>query len=237
MSDWKPKRFWTETAVVEAEGGYTLSLDGRSVRTPSKVPLVMPTRALAEAVAAEWDAQEGEVRPESMPLTRTINSAIDKVALQHDEVAELLAAYGETDLICYRATAPDELVQRQAEAWDPLLDWAESALEARLVAVSGVVPVEQDKSALERLARRTQAFGPLDLAAFHELVTLTGSLVLAFAAIECVHDGETIWEISRIDERWQEELWGVDDDAAAHTALKKRAFLDSLRIFSLLREP
>ncbi|GKY89190.1 ATP12 family chaperone protein [Sinisalibacter aestuarii] len=236
MSEWKLKRFWTETAVREADGGYCVTLDGRSLRTPAKAPQVMPSRALAEAVAAEWAAQTDEVRPDTMPLTRTVNSAIDKLSLQHDEVAALLAAYGETDHICYRATGPDPLVARQAAAWDPLLDWAEAALGARLVVVSGVIPAPQDPAALERLAARTRAFDPFELAAFHDLVTLSGSLVLAFAAVENVSDPETIWAISRIDEAWQAEQWGEDEEAAEHAALKKQAFLDAMRVFSLLRQ-
>jgi chaperone required for assembly of F1-ATPase len=235
MSDWKPKRFWTETAIAEVEGGFAVTLDGRPVRTPAKAPQVVPTRALAEAVAAEWEAQQGEVRPDTMPATRMVNSAIDKVAPQHDEVAGLLAAYGETDLICHRATAPEALVRRQAEAWDPLLDWAQAALGARLTPVAGVIPTQQDTTALKRLARRTRSFDPFELAAFHDVVTLTGSLVLAFAAVEAVYDSETIWALSQIDEVWQAERWGEDEEAAEHMALKKQAFLDALRIFWLLR--
>ena len=235
MNDgWKPKRFWTQTQVVPAEGGFTVALDGRPVRTPAKAPLVLPTRALAEAVAAEWEAQEGEVDPMSMPCTRTANSAIDKVAVQYDEVAELLAAYGETDLVCYRAEGPRELVARQSAAWDPLLDWAADALGARLAPVAGVIPAPQDAAALDRLAARIRAFGPFELAAFHDLVTLPGSLLVGFAAVNALHPPETLWEIARVDELWQQEQWGVDDEAADHNVLKKRAFLHAARFFSLL---
>lgn len=235
MSGWKLKRFWQEAQVTEAEGGgFAILLDGRPVRTPAKAPLVLPSRALAKAVAAEWDAQEGEVRPDTMPLTRTANSAIDKVLTQHDEVATLLAAYGETDLLCYRAEAPEELVDRQREAWDPLLDWAAEALQARLSAVRGVIPEPQDGVALERMARRVRGFDAFRLAAFHDLVSLTGSLVLGFAATQGVCEPEEIWEISRIDETWQAEKWGEDEQAAEHTAMKKQAFLDAMRFLSLI---
>lgn len=235
MSAWKPKRFWTETAVTEAEGGgYTITLDGRPVRTPAKAPMVLPTRALAEAVAEEWEAQQDELRPETMPLTRTANSAIDKVSAQHDEVAALLAAYAETDLLCHRAEGPAPLIERQAQVWDPLLDWADKALGARLVPATGVMPVVQDARALANLADRVRAFDAYRLAAFHDLVSLSGSLVLAFAVVEIVHDPETIWEASRIDESWQAEQWGEDEDAAEQTMLKKQAFLDAMRFFSLL---
>ena len=131
MSDWRPKRFWTAATVEPAPGGHTVHLDGRPVRTPGKSPLIVPTEAMARAIAAEWDAQTGIVRPETMPFTRSANSAIEKVAPQFDEVVGLLAAYGETDLLCYRAHGPAELMARQAAAWDPLLDWAPPPLMRR----------------------------------------------------------------------------------------------------------
>lgn len=231
---WKAKRFWTDTVVIPAEGGFTVTLDDRPLRTPQKAPLVLPTRPLAEAVAAEWAAQEGEIRPETMPFTRTSNSAIDKVAVQHDEVAALLAAYGETDLVCYRAEGPDGLVARQADAWDPVLDWAAQSLGVRLVPVAGIIPAPQDPDALERLSALTQALAPFELAAFHDLVSLSGSLLLGFAAIHGAKTPEELWQVSRIDEQWQEDQWGADDEATKHTLLKKQAFLHAARFHSLL---
>ncbi len=192
------KRFWTETAVAEAEGGFTVTLDGRALRTPAKAPLVVPTRALAEAIRDEWEAQEEKADPATMPLTRTANSAIDKVSAQHDEVAAMLAAYGETDLLCYRAEGPDALVARQEEGWNPLLDWAAEALGARLEPVSGIMPRDQDTAALARLKQRTHAFDAFELAAFHDLVALTGSLVLAFAVEQKHTTPETAWALSRM---------------------------------------
>jgi len=133
MSIWVPKRFWKEATVEREAQGFGVRLDGRGVKTPAKTALILPSRALAEAVAAEWDAQEEKIDPTTMPVTRAANAALDKVRAQFDEVAGLIAAYGETDLLCYRADAPQELADRQAEAWDPLLDWAEAALgEGRL---------------------------------------------------------------------------------------------------------
>ncbi len=234
MSGWKVKRFWKETAVAEAEGGFTVTVDGRPIRTPAKAPLVVPTRAFAEAIAAEWAAQEDEIRPETMPLTRSANAAIDKVTAQFDEVAALIAAYGETDLLCYRAEGPESLVRRQAEAWDPLLDWAAEALGARLHPVTGIVPQPQEAAALAALTEATRALTAFELAAFHDLVGLSGSLVLGFAAARGVKSPETLWQISRIDEDWQAAQWGEDDEAAENTALKKQAFLDAARIFDLL---
>lgn len=234
MSDWTMKRFWAETGVAEAEGGWTVTLDGRPIRTPAKAGFVLPTRAYAEACAAEWEAQTEGVRPDTMPLTRSANAAIDKVRVQFDEVAEMIAAYGDTDLLCYRAEGPEGLVTRQAGAWDPLLDWAADSFGARLVPVAGVMHQPQDAQALARLSEATRAFDPFALAAFHDLVALSGSLVIGLAAARRAETPETLWKISRIDEDWQAEIWGIDEEAAAQSALKRQAFLEAAHIFSLL---
>jgi len=235
MSEWKTKRFWTSATVAPDAGGFTVHLDGRPLKTPAKAPLVLPTRALAQAVADEWNAQEDRVDPAQMPFTRAANAAIDKVHAQHAEVAEMIAAYGDSDLTCYRAEAPEELVERQAGAWDPLLDWADSALGARLVPVAGVIHAPQAPDALEALARRVRALDDFALTAFHDLVSLSGSLVIGFAAIEDLHPIESLWEISRIDETWQEEQWGKDEEASADAARKRAAFFHAKRFHDLSR--
>ena len=132
MSEWKAKRFWKAARTEEADGGFTVLLDTRTVKTPAKAALVVPTQTMADAIAAEWDAQDEVVDPTKMPFTRSANSAIDKVSVQHAEVAQMLADYGDADLLCYRAERPQGLIDRQAAAWDPLLDWAADALGARL---------------------------------------------------------------------------------------------------------
>ena len=157
MSGWAKKRFWSETTVAEAEGGYTILLDGRGVKTPAKAALTVPTRGMAENIAAEWEAQDGEVDPTGMYWTKSANAAIDKVAVQHGEVADMLAEYGGSDLLCYRATSPEALVLRQAESWDPVLEWAAATFDARLAPVSGVMHVAQDAQALARLSAETHA--------------------------------------------------------------------------------
>ena len=215
------------------DGGFAVLLDGRSIKTPAKRNLILPTRAMAQAVALEWDAQEGEINPETMPVTKTANAALDKVSIQHGEVADMLAAYGDSDLLCYRADTPEELVARQAAQWDPILDWAAETLGARLEPRTGVIHKPQDEHALAALSARTHALDAFKLAAFHDLVSLSGSLVLGFAAIEKLHDIGTLWDISRLDEIWQIEQWGVDDEAEALTSLKKSSFLHAERMFTL----
>ena len=235
MSEWKAKRFWTAATVEDANGGYTVHLDARPVRTPAKAALVVPTRALADAIAVEWDAQEGEINPLTMPYTRSANAAIDKVAVQHTEVVEMIAAYGDSDLLCYRADAPEELVERQAAAWDPLLDWAESDLSARLVRMQGIVHHPQPAEALESLNKIVRAQDNFALTALHDLVSLSGSLIIGLAAQTGIRDIENLWATSRIDEDWQAERWGADDEASALVAYKKQAFLHAKRLFDLSR--
>ncbi|SHK03367.1 Chaperone required for the assembly of the F1-ATPase [Ruegeria lacuscaerulensis ITI-1157] len=233
MSDWKPKRFWTESAVVAVDDGYTVELDGRRVKTPAKAALVVPTRAMAEAVGREWDAQEKEVDPATMPFTRSANAAIDKVRHQHAEVADMLADYGDSDLLCYRATYPQELAARQSEQWDPALDWAAETLGARLQVVAGVVHQPQPVDAVNRLRDMVHALDPFRLAAFHDLVSLSGSLILGFAAARNWRTAEEIWSISQLDEIWQAEQWGDDEDAAQVAATKKAAFLHAKNFYDL----
>ncbi|MEP2474771.1 ATP12 family protein [Roseobacter sp.] len=233
MSEWKTKRFWTTVAIEDTADGFAITLDGRAVKTPAKRALTVPTRPLADAVAAEWDAQDDAIDPQAMPFTRTANAALDKVTVQHAEVAEMLAAYGDSDLLCYRAEQPVELVARQAQHWDPILDWAEMQLDARLAARSGVMHVPQDAAALARLSARVQALPVFQLTAFHDLVSLSGSLILGFAAAQDLYDIARIWDISRLDEIWQSEQWGRDDDAEAAVAVKFGDFKHAKVVFDL----
>jgi chaperone required for assembly of F1-ATPase len=221
VSGWAAKRFWTNVTCEGCEGGYTLRLDARAVKTPAKVAFVVPTLAMAEACAAEWEAQSGKIRPETMPMTRYANSAIDNVARQHSAVVEVVAAYGETDLLCYRATHPEALIARQAAGWDPLLDWAAGALSSPLRKTHGIIPIDQDPQSVARLHALTAAMPPFHLATFHDLVAITGSLILGLAIAKGrLSDGEA-FALSRIDEHWQAELWGWDEEAAKFEAAKK----------------
>jgi chaperone required for assembly of F1-ATPase len=235
MTEWRMKRFWSDARPAQAEGGWAIALDGKPVHTPARAPLVVPTEALAEAMAEEWRRQEEAVDPGAMPLTRAANSAIDKVGPQFARVAEMLAEYAETDLVCYRAESPEALADAQAEAWDPLMDWARSALRAPLVATAGILPVEQPAHALGALRGRIERQDSFALTALHDLVTLSGSLVIGLAAQEGVLPPEDLWERSRVDEAWQERQWGRDAEAAEATARKRAAFLEAARFHVLSR--
>lgn len=236
MSEWKSKRFWQDVEVSGEEGGFGVRLDGRPVRSPNKTLLVMPTRALADAVAAEWRAQEDVIDPLSMPMTRTVNSALDKVAPQQAEVASMLAEYGGSDLLCYRADSPRELVARQNEAWDPLLDWADDTFGARLRSRAGVMFFAQDEAALARLRAEVDKMSAFELAGFHDLVALSGSLIIALAATRGYLSLDELWLRSRVDELWQAEQWGQDDEAMAVAEVKKGEFLHAGRVWALLQE-
>lgn len=233
MSDWAPKRFWKTARTEPTDTGVRVLLDDKPIRTPAGAPLVLPTAGLAEAVAAEWDAQEKVVDPGSMPMTRTANSAIDKVAPQKAGVVTMLTEYGATDLLSYRADVPRALAVQQSQLWDPLLDWAEQTFGARLAVTEGVMPVAQDDAALDRLAAPMFQMSPFRLAAFHDLVALSGSLVLAYAAAWGARPPEEAWELSRLDEDWQAEEWGRDEEAEEAAAIRRRAFLDAHSFWTL----
>ena len=235
MSAWAARRFWQRATPAEVAGGFTVLLDAKPVRTPAKAAFTLPTRALAEAICAEWEAQAERIRPETMPLTRAANSAIDKVGPQFAAVVEAVAAYGATDTLCYRAAAPEGLVLRQEEGWQPLLDWAAEALGAPLRTVRGVIPVAQPPASLEALRARVQAMTPFRLMALHDLVAITGSLVLGLAVTGDRLDVGRAWTLSRIDEDWQAALWGADEEAQA-AADERRAGLEiAAQFFSLCR--
>jgi len=232
MAEWKLKRFWNAATVEQTDDGFAVLLDGRSVKTPAKAGLIVPSKALAEKIASEWDAQEGDVNPEIMPFTRAANAAIDKVTLQFVEVADLIAAYGENDLLCYRAATPQELVDRQAAAWDPILDWANDVYGVRLATGQGVMHIAQPPSAIERFTQEVHALSPFQLTAFYDLVSLTGSLVLGFAIVNNRLGADAAWDVSRIDEIWQAEHWGQDEEALDLAETKRQALLSAAEFYA-----
>ncbi|MBU2980265.1 ATPase [Lentibacter algarum] len=233
MSEWALKRFWTEAKPLVVEGGYSITLDERAVKTPAKAALVVPTLGLAEAIAAEWRAVDTKIDPNVMPFTRSANAAIDKVSVQFDEVVELISAYADSDLLCYRADSPVELRSRQDSAWDVLLDWAKKEHGLKLTAHEGVMHKPQAAESLAVAQQLTQAMSAFELTAFHDLVGMSGSFVLGLATAAGVENPENMWKTSRIDELWQEELWGKDEEATQTAAIKEAAFAHAARFFEL----
>ena len=222
MSGMPRRRFWSSATVRAEPEGHHVDLDARPLNTPAGAPVVLPTAALAQAIADEWNALEGEIDPDRLPLTRFANSAIDRVLPARDAVIEAVAAYGASDLLCYRAEAPAELRARQAAAWDPWLTWCARDLGAPLIAVFGLMPHPQPDASLAALRASVAAMDAFELAALHELVALSGSLVLALAVARGALPAERAWQLSRLDETWQAEHWGLDAEAEA-AATKKQA--------------
>jgi len=218
------KRFYQDAAVVAGESGFEIHLDGRPVRTPAREPLALPTHRLAEAVAEEWRAQGDVVDPRSMPFTGLANGAIDQIAPNRESFAAGIARYAESDLLCYRAEGPTELVGREAAAWDPLLDWAMARYDVAFRVTQGIIPVAQPDETLARLTAVVTAFDPFTLAGLSTLVTLSGSLVCGLAVVEGGHDADLIWTAAEIDEAWEVEQWGEDKEAAARSAQRRHEF-------------
>ena len=211
------RRFYARAEVAEGEGGFAVLLDGRPVKTPARRTLAAPTRALAEALAAEWEAQRDVVDPAKMPLTRLANSINDGVADTPAAVAAEAQKYLASDLVCYRAEGPDGLVARQAGAWDPVIAWAREALGARFVVGEGMVFVVQPEAALAA-ARAALPRDPWRLGAFHAVTTLTGSALIALAVLNGRLGVEDAWRAAHIDEDWNRDFWGRDE-----LALERRA--------------
>lgn len=235
MTAWAAKRFWTDVSVEQDADGFGVRLDARAVKTPAKASLVVPTQPLAEAIADEWRAVDGAVDPNVMPFTRSANAAIDKVSVQFDDVAQMLGEYGGSDLLCYRAETPDALVQRQAERWDPLLDWAHDTYGARLTPTAGIMPISQSPDALKSIAAPLFAATAFELTALHDLVALSGSLVLALCVTQRRLDVNEAWAMSRTDEDWQTEQWGIDDDAAQSAEIKRIAFAHAANLYEMVQ--
>lgn len=226
------KRFWKE---ARAEDGAVL-LDGRPVRTPKRNPLVLPTPALAEAVAEEWNAVGDELAPRALPLTGLANAAIDIVAPDPAAFAADLAKYGETDLLAYRADTPAGLVARQAREWDPMLDWLRARYDVHVELATGVIHRPQPEATVTRLRDATVARTPFELAALSPIVTVGGSLIAGLALLERAFDPEAVWAAVQLDELWQEELWGEDSLAIQARQARRREWDSAVRFLALLRD-
>ena len=228
------KRFWKDVIVAKEDGGWGVALDTRPVRTPARAPLVVPTEALADAIADEWRGIAGEVDPRAMPLTGLANAAIDRVAPERQAFAAGLARYAEADLACYRAEGPRGLVERQEESWDALLAWARRRFDVDFGTTCGIVHVEQPAATVDRLAHALAALDPFRLAGLSPLVTIGGSLVAALAVVEKAITPEAAWDSVSVDERWQLEQWGADAEAEAALENRRRDFLAAARFLDLL---
>jgi chaperone required for assembly of F1-ATPase len=212
----------------------SIALDGRPVKTPARRPLILPNAVLAQAVADEWRAQGEEVVPASMKLTGLANAAIDRVAEDHSSFVSGLAAYGETELLCYRAGEPPELVARQDAIWNPPLDWARARYDVSFTLITGIMHQPQPDETVARLAAAVRTFGPWALTALNPIVTISGSLVIALAVADGHIGPDAAFDIAHLDELWQIEQWGEDSFATATRDSHRADFLSACRFLNLL---
>jgi chaperone required for assembly of F1-ATPase len=233
-----PRRFYRQASVEPQDGAFVLTLDGKPARTPARHPLALPNLALGEAVAAEWREQGEEIDPAAMPLTRLANSAIDGVRPNMAGVRDDLVRYASSDLVCYRVGEPDRLAGEQARAWDPLLAWAHEALGARFVLSEGLMFVGQPEAALDAVrAALVRLTSPFALAALHVMTTLTGSVLIALAHAAGRLTAEEAWAAAHTDERFQESIWGEDEEALKRRAARKADFMAASRLYGLAAAP
>ena len=228
------KRFWTDVSPTARDGGFAIALDARLLKTPARATLVVHSSALADAIADEWRVCGEDIDPRLMPLTGLANAAIDHVAPDPARFASDLARYAEGDLLCYRAEFPPGLIEAQAAAWDPLLAWARRRFDVEFRVVTGIVHVDQPPATVANLAAALDAASPFQLAALSPIVTIGGSLGTALALFEQAVDLHSAWAAASVDERWQIERWGDDDEAVASLANRRADFAAAARFLELL---
>ncbi|MBB4953433.1 chaperone required for assembly of F1-ATPase [Agrobacterium vitis] len=219
-----PKRFYTDVTIAAVDGGFAVLLDGKAVKTPARNGLILPTQRAAELVMAEWQAQVDVIDPGTMPITRLVNTALDSVAVSMDEVLDDIVRFSGSDLLCYRADGPQELVARQSEQWDPLLSWLANQHGARLIQTSGIIHVQQPQAATDAFRQALTAYDNVfALASLHVMTSLTGSAILALALADGFVSLEEGWNLAHLDEDWTDEHWGTDSEAQAR---RKARFVD-----------
>lgn len=229
------RRFWSSVQVVPTAGAFAVHLDDKPIRTPNGTAFLLPVRSLADAIAAEWDAVREEISPDALPHTKIANAAIDKISAQRDEVIAMLADYAGTDLLCHRADSPDALVARQSAAWDPPLTRARKKYGLSLTPVVGVLPTRQPAGTIAGYRAWLQPKDNFSLMALHDLVTISGSVVLAHSLDHGDMTPAAAWAASRIDEQWQTEQWGQDSIAMAAEAAKEREFLRAAAVLQMVK--
>ncbi|MDE1991841.1 MAG: ATPase [Rhizobiaceae bacterium] len=231
-----PKRFYKNVGVRKDEDGYVIELDGKTVKTPARRSLAVPTEALAGLIAAEWERQVDHIDPATMPATRLVNTALDGIAADTQAVFDDIVRFSGTDLLCYRADSPERLVQRQSDRWNPLIDWAANEFGARFILAEGVMHQEQPREALAAFAATLRKYDtPIELASLHTITTLTGSAILALAFAEGRLPLDDVWSLAHLDEDWTIEQWGHDEDADRRRAQRFEEFQAATDVFSALR--
>ena len=228
------KRVYAEVAVAEADGGISITLDGKPIKTLSGRIVTVPAREIADAIAAEWSAQQETIDPLTMPLTRFANSVVESVVERVALVRDDIARYFHSDLLFYRAGHPQALVEKEAQHWDPVLFWAANALGAHFILGEGIMHVRQPDTAVE-VARAALPEDPWSVAAVHVVTTLTGSALLALALTHGARDPDQVWDAAHVDEDWNRDQWGVDEEVAARRAAREVDFRAAVRILRAMQ--
>ena len=235
MSERRLRRFYKAATAGAVPGGFAVFLDGQQLKTPAGAPLALSRQGLAEALAAEWDAQAEEIRPRDMPLMRLLSTALDRIAAEPEPVVAEIAGYGAADLVCYRVEHPAALARRQQAIWQPLVDWATLRYDAPLAVTTGILAQPQPAGALAALRSAVAGLDPLALAGLHGAVTACGSLVVGLALVEGRIDAAAAWDAAQLEETWQIEHWGEDQEASRRRAAHRADIEATARYLRLLR--
>jgi chaperone required for assembly of F1-ATPase len=230
----RPRRFFKAAGLDCTGGEFRVALDGRVAKTPGKRPLALPTHGLAEALVAEWEAQGSEILAETMPLTRLANTVIDGVAGNEAAVRADILAFSGSDLLCYRASMPEGLVQAQSRDWDRVLAWARDVLGAEFVTAQGIIHIAQPETAIDSISRTIETLDAWQLAPLHQMTTLTGSALLAIARLKGALTLDQSWRAAHVDEDWQISQWGEDAEAAVRRQQRWRDMLAASRFLDLI---
>jgi len=228
------KRVWKQADAVERDCGWGVELDGKPLRTPARDLLTVPTKALAEAIASEWNEVGDKIDPGTLPLTGLANAAVDRVTPDKEAFAKGIARYAEADLACYRAEGPSALVDRQTESWDALIGWGRRRFDVDFRTTRGIVHVDQPAATVDRLSHAVAALDPFRLAGLSPLVTISGSLLAALGVLEGTLMPDQAWDAVTVDDRWQLEQWGSDAEAEAAIDNRRRDFMAAARFLELL---
>jgi chaperone required for assembly of F1-ATPase len=231
-----PKRFYSQAKTANLDTGFAIQLDGRTIKTPSSEALVVPTEPLARAIAAEWNALGDEIDPAKLPLTKIANTAIDGVRAREREVHDDIARYIGNDLLFYRAETPEALIARQVKAWDPILQWFSETFGAEFRTTTGIMPIEQNMISIAKTASALTNETAMSLASLHLMTTLTGSALLTIAHLKAHLTIDEVWHATHIDEDWQIEQWGHDDEAAERRARRRNELQNFADFFAMLRQ-
>ena len=231
------KRFYKKASVKAGNNGFEVRLDGRPVKTPAQATLALPSEALAEAVTAEWRAQKETIEPETMPLTRLSNSAIDRTVFHKGIVIDEIMNFARHDLLCYRADGPEELVRAETEAWDPYLAWAKENLGLGFKVTTGIDSIKQDEESLAKLKGLLNLLDPFILTALHTATTLSGSAILALALWQGLVPADDLWKAAQVDEDYQIEKWGADQENQKTLNAKRGLWLAAGGFLEALKSP